>query len=161
MTGTNRDRAAKIRGQRAEVRGQRVFALIPLPFALMVAVSLFTATLARAQAVAGADKARPVAGDPGISSMLVLDRPEFRVLRDYAEPGATRRLHSHDDATWHVLTLVTGQLRLTVEGESPVDVTPGQVVSLKGGAKHTFTNTGTVAATIVEVFGKAAAAPPR
>jgi hypothetical protein len=29
------------------------------------------------------------------------------------------------------------------------------VVSLKGGARHTFTNTGTAAATIVEVFGKA------
>jgi hypothetical protein len=28
------------------------------------------------------------------------------------------------------------------------------VIDLKGGVKHTFTNTGTVAATIVEVFGK-------
>ena len=90
--------------------------------------------------------------------MVVLDQPEFRVLRDYAEPGATRRMHSHNDATWHVFTLVTGQLRLTIEGEAPVDVTPGQVVHLKGGARHTFTNTGTVAATIVEVFGKAAPA---
>ncbi|MGH9140244.1 MAG: cupin domain-containing protein [Vicinamibacterales bacterium] len=103
----------------------------------------------------GADKARPVAGDPGISSMVVLDQPEFRVLRDYAEPGATRRMHSHDDATWHVFTLVTGQLVLTIDGESPIEVTPGQVLHLKGGAKHTFRNTGTVAATIVEVFGKA------
>ena len=88
--------------------------------------------------------------------MVVMDRAEFRVLRDYAEPGATRRMHSHDDATWHVFTLVTGQLKLTIEGESPVDVTQGEVVYLKGGAKHTFTNTGTAAATIVEVFGKAA-----
>ena len=74
----------------------------------------------------GADKARPVAGDPGISSMVVLERPEFRILRDYAEPGATRRLHSHDDATYHVFVLVTGQLRLTVEGDAPVDVTPAR-----------------------------------
>jgi quercetin dioxygenase-like cupin family protein len=111
---------------------------------------------ASAQAVGGAEQARPVAGDPGISSMVVMNEPEYRVLRDYAEPGATRRMHSHDDATWHVFTLVTGQLRLTVDGEKPVDVTQGQVVKLKGGAKHTFTNTGTVTATIVEVFGKAA-----
>jgi quercetin dioxygenase-like cupin family protein len=110
-----------------------------------------------AQAVGGAEQARPVAGDPGISSMVVMNEPEYRVLRDYAEPGATRRMHSHDDATWHVFTLVTGQLRLTVEGEKPVDVTQGQGLSLKGGAKHTFTHTGTVTATIVEVFGKAAA----
>ena len=123
------------------------------------AVAALSSAPALAQAVGGADKARPVAGDPGISSMVVLNEPEFRVLRDYAEPGATRRMHSHDDATWHVFTLVTGQLRLTIEGEAPVDVTPGQVLHLKGGAKHTFTNTGTVAATIVEVFGKAA--PPK
>src|SRR4026207_1767310 len=98
----------------------------------------------------GAEKARPVTGDPGISSMLVMDRPEFRVLRDYAEPGATRRMHAHHAATDHVLTVVTGQLRFTIEGESPIDITQGQVIDLKGGARHTFTNTGTVTATIGE-----------
>lgn len=109
-----------------------------------------------AQAVGGAGQARPVAGDAGISSVVVMDEPQFRVLRDYAEPGAVRRMHSHDDAAWHVFTLVTGRLTLTVDGEAPVDVTPGQVLSLKGGVKHTFTNTGSVTATIVEVFGKPA-----
>jgi quercetin dioxygenase-like cupin family protein len=122
--------------------------------ALILAIALLSSKT-NAQAVGGADKARPVAGDPGISSMLVMDQPEFRVLRDYAEPGAIRRMHSHDDATWHVFTLVTGQLLLTVDGETPVEVTQGQVLNLKGGAKHTFKNTGSVAATIVEVFGKA------
>jgi quercetin dioxygenase-like cupin family protein len=122
--------------------------------ALVVVLALGDSRLS-AQAVGGADKARPVAGDPGISSMVVMEQPEFRVLRDYAEPGATRRLHSHDDATWHVFTLVTGQLLLTIEGESPIEVTQGQVLNLKGGAKHTFRNTGSVTATIVEVFGKA------
>src|SRR5262249_52040845 len=86
--------------------------------------------------------------------MVVIDRPEFRVLRDYAEPGATRRMHSHDDVTYHVFTLVTGQLRLTIDGEQPQDVKQGQVLTLNGGSKHTFTNTGSVTATIVEVFGK-------
>ena len=85
----------------------------------------------------------------------VVDTPDFRVLRDYAEPGATRRMHQHADATYHVFTLVTGQLTLTVEGEMPQEVTQGQVLSIKGGAMHTFTNTGKVTATIVEVFGKA------
>jgi quercetin dioxygenase-like cupin family protein len=100
-----------------------------------------------------------VQGDPGISSLVVLDRPEFRILRDYAEPGATRRMHSHDDATYHVFVLITGKLRLTLEGESPVEVNPGEALYLKGGAKHTFINIGTVASTIVEVFGKGAAKP--
>jgi quercetin dioxygenase-like cupin family protein len=110
--------------------------------------------VAFAQAVGGAQGARPVAGDAGMSTMVVVDTPNFRVLRDYAEPGATRRMHQHVDATYHVFTLVTGQLVLTIEGEPPVDVVQGQVVSLKGGVMHTFTNTGRVTATIVEVFGK-------
>ena len=107
-----------------------------------------------AQAVGGAEKARPVNGDPGMSTMVVVETDEIRVLRDYAEPRATRRMHQHADATFHVFTLVTGQLKLTIEGEAPQDVTQGQVVNLKGGVMHSFTNTGTVTATIVEVFGK-------
>lgn len=126
---------------------------------LAAVVTLMMPAMASAQAVGGAEKARPVQGDPGISSMVVMDQAEFRVLRDYAEPNAVRRMHSHDDATWHVFTLVTGQLLLTVEGEQPKEVKQGEVLYLKGGAKHTFKNTGTVTATIVEVFGKAPAAP--
>jgi len=124
------------------------------PFALL---SLFAICPAPtwAQAVGGAEKARPVAGDPGLSSMVVMDQPDFRVLRDYAEPGATRRLHSHDEVKWIVFTLVTGQLLLTIEGEAPVEVMQGQVINLKGSTKHTFKNTGPMTATIVEVFGKA------
>jgi quercetin dioxygenase-like cupin family protein len=126
---------------------------------LFAATSLSFVAAAHAQAVAGADKAKPVQGDPGISSMVVLDRPEFRILRDYAEPGATRRMHAHTDATYHVFVLVTGALRLTIEGEQPVAVSPGEALYLKGGARHTFVNTGSVAATIVEVFGKGDAKP--
>lgn len=106
------------------------------------------------QALAGPDRAKPVAGDAGISSMVVSNEPQFRVLRDYAEPGATRRLHSHDDASYHVFVLVTGGLTLTIEGQPPVTVTPGETLNIPAGAKHTFTNTSAVTATIVEVFGK-------
>jgi quercetin dioxygenase-like cupin family protein len=116
------------------------------------------ADTARAQAVAGPENARPVTGDPGISSSQVLSEAAFRVLRDYAEPGATRRMHNHADATYHVFVLITGKLRLTVEGQAPVEVNPGEALSLKGGVMHTFTNIGTVTATVVEVFGKAPAA---
>ena len=86
--------------------------------------------------------------------MVVIDRPDFRVLRDWAEPGAVRRMHNHPDTTYHVFTLLTGQLTLTIEGQEPVEVKAGEVVELKGGAMHTFKNTGTLTATIVEVFGK-------
>lgn len=119
------------------------------------ALTLVLASSAHAQAIGGPEKGRAVAGDPGISSMVVMDRPDFRVLRDWAEAGAVRRMHNHADATYHVFTLLTGQLTLTIEGQEPVDVKAGDVLELKGGAMHTFKNTGTVIATIVEVFGKA------
>lgn len=124
---------------------------------ILVSIALLTSVSspAWAQAIGGVELAKPVAGDPGISSNLVSETPDYRVLRDYAEPGATRRMHKHADATWHVFTLLTGKLVLTIEGEKPLEVTQGQVVSLKGGVNHTFTNPGTVTATIVEVFGKA------
>ncbi|HVF16368.1 MAG TPA: cupin domain-containing protein [Steroidobacteraceae bacterium] len=122
---------------------------------VVVILCALSASIVQAQAVGGADKAKAVAGDPGISSMVVSETADYRVLRDYAEPGATRRMHKHADATWHVFTLITGKLVVTVEGEAPVEVTPGQVINLKGGVNHTFKNIGTVTATIVEVFGKA------
>ena len=118
------------------------------------ALWLIVAPASWAQAVGGAEKARPVAGDPGVSSMVVLDQPEFSVLRDYAEPGATRRMHSHDNIKWIVFTLVTGKLVLTFEGEAPIEIEPGQVIHFKGTTKHTFKNIANVTATIVEVFGK-------
>ena len=101
----------------------------------------------------GAERARPVTGDPGVSSMVVEDRPEYRALRDFCEPGATRRLHSHSNVTYHVFTLVTGRLRVTIEGQAPVEIGPGDILHLDGGAMHTFTNSGDTTATIVEVFG--------
>lgn len=127
--------------------------------AVSAVLCLVTAWPAWAQAVAGPEKARAVAGDPGVSSMVVLDRPEFRILRDYAEPGATRRMHAHADATYHVFVLITGRLRLTIEGQAPVEVNPGEALYLAGGAQHTFTNIGTLTSTIVEVFGKTAPRP--
>jgi quercetin dioxygenase-like cupin family protein len=130
-----------------------------LPAALALPIAAERVASDETQAIGGPEKGRPVTGDPGISSMVVMDRPDFRVLRDWAEPGAVRRMHNHADATYHVFTLLTGQLVLTIEGQPPVEVKAGDVLDLKGGAMHTFKNTGTVTATIVEVFGKAPKAP--
>jgi quercetin dioxygenase-like cupin family protein len=116
---------------------------------------LLGTSLLLAQAVGGPEKGVAVKGDPGISSMRVLDRPDYFVLRDWAEPGAVRRMHNHPNTTYHLFTLVTGQLRLTIEGQAPIDVKQGEVVELNNAAMHTFTNTGSVTATIVEVFGRA------
>ena len=132
-----------------EVRARLAVDVLAIPALLIV-----LAPTAWAQAVGGAEKARPVPGDPGVSSMVVMDQPEFSVLRDYAEPGATRRMHSHDTVKWIVFTLVTGKLILTFEGQAPIEVEPGQVLHFKGTQRHTFKNVADVTATIVEVFGK-------
>ena len=123
-------------------------------FAAAAVLTLLSTSFLIAQAVAGPEKGVPVKGDPGISSMRVSDHPEYFVLRDWAEPGAVRRMHNHANTTFHVFTLVTGQLTLTIEGRPPIEVKQGDVVELRDGAMHTFTNTGKVTATIVEVFGK-------
>lgn len=125
-----------------------------LPLCLVL---LGLAPEAGAQAIGDRSITRPVAGDPGLFSGQVLNEPQYRVLRDYAEPGATRRMHNHPEAAFHVFVLLSGRLRLTVEGEAPRDVSPGEVLALKGGAMHTFTNLGDQTATVVEVFGKAPA----
>jgi quercetin dioxygenase-like cupin family protein len=124
---------------------------------LLAVLAMCFASSVLAQALPTGVTAKPVQGDPGISSMRALDDPAFRVLRDYAEPGATRRLHNHPEFSYHVFILLTGMLRVTVEGEGPQEVRAGEVVQIKAGANHTFTNTGTVVATIVEVFGKGSA----
>lgn len=120
-----------------------------------IAVLLTPAALL-AQVVAeqqGETARRPVTGDAGVSSMVVMNRQAFRVLRDFFEPGAVRRMHSHE-ANYHVLAVITGTLRVTVEGEAPVEVTPGEVLELEGGITHSLENVGSEAATIVEVFDK-------
>jgi quercetin dioxygenase-like cupin family protein len=119
-----------------------------------VAFTIAASGLVLAQAVGGPEKGVAVKGDPGISSMRVIDRPDYFVLRDWAEPGAVRRMHNHPNTTYHIFTLVTGQLRLTIEGQPPIDVKQGEVVELNNAAMHTFVNTGNVTATIVEVFGR-------
>ena len=57
---------------------------------LAALTGLALASPAHAQAVGGADKARPVAGDPGMSTMAVVDTPDIRVLRDSTPSPAPR-----------------------------------------------------------------------
>ncbi len=121
---------------------------------LALAVTVIVTSATRAQAIGPKEKAQPVAGDAGMSYREVMNKDQFRVLQDWAEPGAVRRMHNHPGTTYHVLTLLTGQLLLTVEGQAPVEVKAGDVLEFAPGVMHGFKNTGTVTATIVEVFGK-------
>jgi quercetin dioxygenase-like cupin family protein len=119
----------------------------------LAAVGLLS-SVTYAQAVGPKEKAQPVAGDPGMSYREVVNNDQYRILQDWAEPGAVRRMHNHPGTTYHIFTLMTGQLSLTVEGKAAIDVKAGDVLEFEPGVMHGFKNTGTVTATIVEVFGK-------
>ncbi len=124
-------------------------------YVCLAVLAIATASRASAQPLPRGVTAPPVEGDPGISAIWrLLDDSAFSVARDYAEPGATRRMHNHPEFSYHVFVLLTGTLRLTIKGEQPREVSAGEVLRIPAGADHTFTNTGAVVATIVEVFGK-------
>ncbi len=99
---------------------------------------------------------RPV--EPGVASMIVMDRPDVRVLRNTCDPGGTRRVHQHDNISYHLFILIAGELQMTIASDPPIDVKPGQVLYLKPSVPHSFTNKGKETALMVEVFGKPAAA---
>ncbi len=125
--------------------------------AVAIVVAGLSATAhAGAQAVAhdqGETARRAVTGNEGVSTMVVMDRPTFRVLRDFFEPGSVRRMHSHE-SMYHVVTVITGAVRIAFEDSPPIDVTQGEVLHLDGGVRHSIENIGSVVATMVEVFGK-------
>jgi quercetin dioxygenase-like cupin family protein len=87
--------------------------------------------------------------------MVVMDQEAFRVLRDFFEPGAMRTMHAHESA-YHVMTVITGTLRIGFEGAAPIEVTQGEVLHLDGGVRHSIENIGTNTATLIEVFDKVA-----
>jgi len=125
-------------------------AVLGLVLASVVSVS------ALAQAIGGAERNRPVAGDTGVFSSTVIDEALFRAGRNYAAPGATRSLHRHADVSFHIFVLATGTLRLEIEGQDVRIVGAGEIVSIPPGANHTFTNIGGDVATFIEIFGKPA-----
>lgn len=106
-----------------------------VPTIALVSLALVPTALVWGQVAGARWWAIPVSEDPGVSWILVTETPQYRALRDVAEPGAIRRMHHHADASWHVLTLATGKLKLTVEGEPSVELTAGQSLSLKGGGE--------------------------
>lgn len=119
---------------------------------MATALLLLATPRAHAQAVGDESKARPVQGNPGIAYSYIITDGATQVGRGYAQPGATRRMHKHDNVTSHVFVLLTGEVKLTIEGEAPLDVHAGDALPLKPGVNHSFTNTGQVVATFVEVF---------
>ena len=98
----------------------------------------------------------PAAGeaDPGVRPTRLFDRAEVRVSRVEIQPGATRRVHTHDDVEYHLWIPLEGTLQLTIGSDAPVTAMSGQAFFLKRGTPHGFKNVGTTAGAVLEIFVK-------
>ncbi len=92
--------------------------------------------------------------DPGVKPTRLLDRAEIRVTRVELQPGAIRRVHTHDDVQYHVWVPIEGSLQLTVGSDAPVAAASGLAFFMKRGTPHGFTNIGTDPAVVLEIFVK-------
>ena len=98
----------------------------------------------------------PAAGeaDPGVKPNRLIDRAEVRVTRVEIQPGATRRVHQHDDVVYHLWVPIEGNLQLRIGSETPVAAAAGQAFFFKRSTPHGFTNVGTTPAAVLEIFVK-------
>ena len=90
--------------------------------------------------------------DPGVSYAVLIDRPEVRIIRVEIQPGAVRRMHTHDDVQFHLFIPLTAGIQLTIGSSKPVEATPGQAYFIEKGTLHGFRNAGTSVAMVTEVF---------
>lgn len=96
----------------------------------------------------------PGEADPGVRPTRLIDRAEIRVSRVEIQPGATRRVHQHDDVEYHVWVALEGTLQITVGSDVPVAAKAGQAIFLKKGTPHGFKNIGTTPGAAMEIFVK-------
>ena len=115
----------------------------------IVYVWVFAALLA---APVWAQPPTPGGSDTGVEPTRLIDRPEIRIFRVVLQPGATRRIHSHDDVQYHVWLPLEGTLQLSIGSDEPVSAEPGEAVFLERGTLHGFKNVGTTPAAVMEVF---------
>jgi quercetin dioxygenase-like cupin family protein len=92
--------------------------------------------------------------DPGVRPTRLIDRAEVRVSRVEIQPGATRRVHTHDDVEYHLWIPVEGTLQLTIGSDAPVAAMSGQAFFIRRGTPHGFKNVGTTAGAVLEIFVK-------
>lgn len=92
--------------------------------------------------------------DPGVRPTRLIDRAEVRVSRIEIQPGAIRRVHTHDDVEYHLWIPIEGTLELTIRNEAPVAGKAGQAFFMTRGTPHGFKNIGTTPAAVFEIFVK-------
>ena len=91
------------------------------------------------------------AGSP-VKVTRILDTDQVRVAHVEIRPNATRPMHSHPEAVWHVFVTTDAPMDLLIEGEPTVHLGPWQAHFFKGGTMHGFHNPNNRTVRWVEVF---------
>ena len=70
----------------------------------------------------------------------IVDTPQTRVVQVEIQPNATRPLHSHPEALWHVFVTTDAPMDLLIEGQPDVHLEPWHAHFFTGGTMHGFRN---------------------
>ena len=122
--------------------------------AFLIGVGIVLAGLAAAPASAQTQPPAAAEADPGVRPTRLIDRDEVRVSRVEIQPGATRRVHVHDDVAYHLWIPIEGHLQIAIGSDAPVAAASGQAFFLKRGTPHGFKNVGATPAVVFEIFVK-------
>jgi quercetin dioxygenase-like cupin family protein len=91
------------------------------------------------------------AGSP-VKVTRIVDTPQTRVVQVEIQPNATRPLHSHAEALWHVFVTTDAPMDLLVEGQPDVHLEPWHALFFTGGTMHGFRNTNSRTVRWIELF---------
>lgn len=115
-------------------------------FGFLLAV-LLPLTLSSAHAQTAADPA----GNP-VTVTRIVDNEQTRVSQVVIRANATRPMHSHPEALWHVFVTTDAPIDLLIEGAPTVHLGPWQAYFFKGGTMHAFSNPNARPARWIELF---------
>ena len=82
----------------------------------------------------------------------VLDNEQTAVRYVEIQANATRPMHSHPEAVWHIFMTTDAPMDLLIEGEPTVHLGPYQAHFFKGGTMHGFSNPNARPAHWIEMF---------
>ena len=94
-------------------------------------------------------------GEPGggpVKVTRILDTPQTRVAQVEIQPNATRPLHSHPEALWHVFVTTDAPMDLQIEGQPDVHLEPWHAHLFTGGTMHGFHNPNARTVRWIELF---------
>src|SRR5207244_4016747 len=104
-----------------------------------------------ASSPAFAQAAADPAGGP-VKVTRILDTAQTRVAEVEIRPNATRPLHSHPEALWHVFVTTDAPMDLLIEGQPTVHLGPWQAHFFTGGTMHGFSNPNARTVRWIELF---------